>query len=335
MLLTCEVTREIKCQREGIQILDYYHYRNTKKKGKQSDDDSLTSAAGGNDNDKTLSLEEELKQLQSKQNKDDDSPSAFSVYDTGCRGSVFVLCSLPNCEIIEPIQTEYQKSKLMVAAGAGELEQQQSTTDENVTTKEALGEDADATETTSKKFKTDDEMSPAATTKSETPEPSTTNLPPLSDPPVWDPIATVDQILEDRLSNTITEAPLSRFVTRMIPIQATCFAAEEELRLTCQQLLPRYFPSTTQTFAIVMKRRSCERLQRDAIIDTIATIVLQIAPHCKAQMEQPDLTIMVEICRSLCGISVLKNYHRYKNFNLFTLEEEAKQESTIKRATAS
>jgi tRNA acetyltransferase TAN1 len=300
ILLTCETTREVKCQREGLEILNYY------LQSMQESDEQASSAPDKKDSisNAPLSLEEELKQLQSKSSTENDakSSSAFAVYNTGCRGSVMVVCTLPGCELIDPIQTEYKKAKL--------LEQEGGQTKGDDDDKEQDGKETNEPNKKPKTEESNDQRSPPTTGTSET------EL-------VWDPVATVDAILADRVSKKNIAAPSSRFVTRVIPIQATCFASEEELRLTCQQLLPKYLPRDTKSFAIVMKRRNCQGLKRDQVIDTIATIVLELVPNCKVQLDQPDITIMVEICRTLCGVSVLKNYHQYKNFNLFSNEEKA------------
>ncbi|KAG7336587.1 THUMP domain containing protein [Nitzschia inconspicua] len=342
ILFTCETTREVKCQREGLEILEYY--LQSMNRGNDDDDDkdnrgvaatALPSTVVDNDDDDNkntkpspsssvpLSLEEELKQLKSKASKggnynydNNGNKSSFGVYDTGCRGSVFVICTLPNCELIEPIQTEYQKAKILA-------EQQQKNDDDmtNDRTKAATTTTNDEESESNNKNNNNDQDVPTKK-KPKIDKVSTKETSVIATP--WDPIATVDAILADRTSGKSNVGiPSSRFITRIIPIQATCFASEEELRLTCENLLPKYLPKDTKTFAIVMKRRNCERLKRDAIIDIIANIVVGLVPKCKAQMDKPEITITVEICRTLCGISVVKNYDQYKNFNLFSLTEHS------------
>jgi tRNA(Ser,Leu) C12 N-acetylase TAN1 len=273
VLLTCETGRELKCRREGLEILNYYYLKSTEPDNARVDTTSL-------------SLEDELKQLQSKSSNSADT-STFAVYDTGCRGTIFILCALPNCHLIEPIQTDYQRAK----AAESRVDVQASF----------------------KKPKTleSEDSTPVPTIESLV----ASNMP--RDPPIWDPLATVDSVLADRSVNTDVSAPSSRFVTRMIPIQATCFASEEELRLTCTKLLQNYFPRDAKTFAIVSKRRNCGGLKRDQIINTVASIVLELVPGCQVHLDKPQITVMVEICRTLCGVSVLKNAQDYKNFNLF------------------
>jgi hypothetical protein len=82
VMLTCETGRERKCQHEGMDILNHY-----------CDPDTIHQEKSNY----VISLEEELKLLRSK-NK--SANHMFSVYDTGIRGIVFVMCTKPGCNLI-------------------------------------------------------------------------------------------------------------------------------------------------------------------------------------------------------------------------------------------
>jgi tRNA acetyltransferase TAN1 len=105
-------------------------------------------------------------------------------------------------------------------------------------------------------------------------------------------------------------------------MQATCFASAEEIRLTSRALLTKLFaPNAFKTFAISTKRRICSNVTRKEIIDTVAEIVLELNPKCKVDLDNPEATITVEICRTLCGISVVPKSHEFHNFSLVTARE--------------
>lgn len=120
--------------------------------------------------------------------------------------------------------------------------------------------------------------------------------------------------------------PSSRFVQRMIPLQATCFASIDEIRATAQALMKKFFPLKAKTFAIAAKRRNNGNLKRDQIIDTVAGLVLASNPDCKVNLENPEVTIIVEVCKTLCGISVVSSCDKFKNFNLVMVREQQDQE---------
>lgn len=296
MLLTCETGRETKCQREGLEILMHYYNGRDGNEDNDSANTADSSQVPPTVDSKPLSLEEELKQLQQsnknkKKNKNsNDQTDPLQVYDTGCRGTVFLVCTLPDSQLIEPILTEYKKSKQ----------------------------------------REDDDDTSVKNSKIETPS-----------SPSWDPIATFQAIWKDRIAPPTTatsEAPSSRFVTRMIPVQATCFASPEELSLTAAALLKRHFAmgeetsttakttTTTKTFAITAKRRNCQNLPREKIIDVVAAVMEEQETSnrkLKVDLSNPDITIVVEVCKTLCGVSVVENALQYKNFNLLAADEAA------------
>lgn len=207
---------------------------------------------------------------------------------------------------------------------------------------------------------------------------------------LWDPVETVRQILgdvrsadqdyrgcddadgaDDEEEETMesakdgTDAPGSRFITRAIPMQVTCFASIEEITLVINAMLERFLvpnvdgavPSddkdsankkegddskegekegakndeaatksrTTTTFKIEFKRRNCTHLSRDKVIDAVAPLVINMGTNKSSpfavNLVDPDYIIRFEVCRTLCGISILPRQKWYKNFNLVELRE--------------
>ena len=189
----------------------------------------------------------------------------------------------------------------------------------------------------------------------------------------WDPIQTVRDIFED-VRNNDTTAPRSRFVTRLIPIQATCFVSLEEIEANVGELIKTFlipvgihnmkklqeqgrlndrdeYKALLPSFKIDLKKRHCNHIRRDTIIDMIAKIIQtetskfwgdQSELRSKLSEDEnkcPDLfkvdlsnakhTIIIEICRTLCGMAVVENAKEYRNFNLLTVqEEETKKEKS-------
>jgi tRNA acetyltransferase TAN1 len=306
VLLTCERGREFKCQREGIYILQHYSTSANK-----NDDDV---GADVDDADTSLSLEEELKLLKSKDKK--KSGVGFAAYDTGCMGTVFVLCTKPGCNLIPPIRLE----KSTKDAGSTEKPDNDEDVTEEASIPQAKKTRVEAKDTALKESVSDGDQS-------KNPEDLEATGTPVSDQPpsLWDPIQMVRSIHSD-LQNGSKNIPSSRFVTRMIPIQATCFSSIEEIRATTQALIAKYLPPTTKSFAIATKRRICENVRREQIIDTIAKLVVESNPNCKVDLENPEMTIVVEVCKTLCGISIIRQCHEFHNFNVETIRENAREQ---------
>ena len=135
----------------------------------------------------------------------------------------------------------------------------------------------------------------------------------------------VDRVVEDMKKGRRGSYPSSRFTTRMIPIQATCFAGLEEIQYAVESLVSSIILSITNseaassstdgehpkkkkgttTFAIQTKRRICGHLKREQIIEAVGQQVAKSAPDWTVNLSEPDYTVIVEICKNLAGISVV------------------------------
>jgi len=321
VLLTCERGREQKCAREGIEILNHYF-----SDGGSVGSGKIEGESGGRNDkddkavkDNNLTLEDELKLLKSKGRSLESS--AFAEYNTSCRGTVFVLCALPNCNLIPTIQTEYMQSNNNININTKNEDTVNTSTSETDNVNNSADSGSVILLEEEKKDKTNIvakhvgklEEAPGISSSAEV---QIKNNNTCSTNPPWDPISTVRLIMSDIDNDSNKAVPRSRFVTRMIPIQATCFASSEELTLTTKELLDRYLSRTTKSFAIVTKRRHCSNLDRNTVIKIVGDAVVRLVPNCKVQLDKPDVTVMVEICNTLCGISVIENLKDCRNFNL-------------------
>jgi hypothetical protein len=247
IFVTCEAGRERKCQREAMDLIHHYYYASRsammQKQAQHGDEKSLLVKGVPLDGQEgqSLSLEEELAMLRkgsaveevlsyepnvkrprTASEKTSSMKSPFSVYDTGMRGMVCILCTLPGCEFVP------YEDILSGIRGAKEK-----------------GGGADAT----------NENSPAVNRDSMRSESSKENGREDHTPP-WDPVETVKCIFRDvkraidgsndvNIGSTkeggitngkrgggeeelsipyelsVSPPPGSRFISRMIPMQTT------------------------------------------------------------------------------------------------------------------
>jgi tRNA acetyltransferase TAN1 len=304
VLLTCETGREGKCRREGLDILRHYLYDQEKKNET-------------NEKKKPHTLDEEIALLQkgasSEQVLTDERSEAFAVYETGCRGTVFVMCTLTNCDLIPCIRLEKRKA-----------------------TQEADGNDSSKRARLEQHEKALEKEEDSAT-KLESCESSelkgeirdTSAAAEIDIEPPWDPLDTVQRVLKD-LDSASTSAPSSRFVTRMVPIQATCFVSLEEIGLTAKALIQKYLADKNpSTFAVAVKKRNCATVTRDQVIDAVARELVGTddSSKWKVNLKSPDFTFQVEICKTLCGMSIVENSTKYRNFNLVEIREASQAQA--------
>jgi len=414
MLLSCETSKERKCQREGLDILLHYHHReqattanvdsvvpDAKEDGDVTACRKSDEAAGaGECGTKGLSLEEEIAMLNSGVSTDDilqcvdndgvvnaakgrkKGGKMFQVYDTSVGGTVFVLCTLPGCSI----DTKLGEGQEVADDASGDKETadpppsdgMDEKVEENKKRKTADGTAADdiSTSATTKKQKVQPDQQPT-THSTDQQNPIDNDL-----PPTWDPVQTVQSIIHDIKTENphTTITPSSRFVTRMIPIQHTCYASLVEMRHHLRALLiAKFIPIGVEryrnrtvggdaeyalpSFKIDFRRRNCSNAKRADVIDMIAGVVAELTEKAlaeeqsggedspevkgssgdkvvvveekatlpkkqlfKVDLKDPEYTILIEICQTICGMSVLPNARAFHNFNLIALREKAKSE---------
>lgn len=305
ILVTCEAGREHQCQRDALEIVRHYY---------SSSDNLLTKDACGKTTSvsdkkessafqvptRPLDLEEEISMLQQGvcsevvcqgERTKHVSKEPFQIYDTGVRGVVFVMYTPADSH------TTNQHHRI---------------------------------DKTQDDLKAVDIVNPTA------------SLEQFTNYSSWDPFDTIRNIIHDIQCRT-HHVPRSRFVTRMIPIQTTCFASLPEISHTAklffsQVLFPigrqaRHANHKPPTFKIDLHRRSCSNVNRDEVIRSIASMVWNYSdedttqeqvtqdhvPLFDVDLKNPEYTILIEICRTLCGMSVVPNVKAYDNFNLVSI----------------
>ena len=295
MLLSCETGQERKCQRDGLDILRHYYnrlfvntlYPHQKQQGPiRTLDEEIQLLKAGKSVDSVLDPRPPEK-------VQEEEP--FQVYETGVAGTVLII------HVANPQEEE------------------------------------------------DDDCA----------------APPLAKKTkriAWDPMTTMTTIMQHlKFPDTCGDEPppRSRFVTRMIPLQVTCFPSMEEMKPVLQNLLQIHVlpigiqvyhllqtnPSTSlPTFKVEFRKRHCNQVTRnvfiDLVIQSLSTLIQEAGINklsvgenpndsqivnslYKVDLTRPDYTIMAEICRNICGISVIQNVSQFHNFNLMEVGNSA------------
>ena len=255
IFVSCESGREKKCQWEALELMHHYYYSSRHDPDEQNDAKTQLQPDGENDvadidneatngnnqmqqeqEEKPLSLEEELSLLRkgvmaeevltydnsskrqkvgtNNKKKVSSMKSPFSVYDSGVRGMICILCNLPGCEVIP-----YDEIVAKIHAARKEKAENQSSSahDNNEVTNNNGNNEVGNSEKVEKNPDLNDRSSAS----------------------VWDPIDTVKRIMEGAIeernsantSKSLISPPSSRFISRMLPMQATVSRYMYMLRL--------------------------------------------------------------------------------------------------------
>ncbi|EAL61484.1 hypothetical protein DDB_G0291908 [Dictyostelium discoideum AX4] len=129
-----------------------------------------------------------------------------------------------------------------------------------------------------------------------------------------DPISLTSRIFKDcETSKTLK----TKEISRLIPISKFIHLSNmmEEIKI----LIDKYFCDPIEKiikYKIEFKSRNNEKINKMEYIQEIAKL---INPNHKVDLNNPELTIIIEIIKFYCGVSIVSNYNECKRFNLVGL----------------
>lgn len=113
-----------------------------------------------------------------------------------------------------------------------------------------------------------------------------------------------------------TKAKKTKFTLRMLPIETVCKAKLEAIVEAGGLLFDKYFIKKPSTFSINFSRRYNSDIQRDDVIKELADLVALKNPLNKVNLKEPEQSVIVEIIKGHCLLSVLPDYLKLKKYNL-------------------
>ncbi|XP_009798640.1 uncharacterized protein LOC107777364 [Nicotiana tabacum] len=125
------------------------------------------------------------------------------------------------------------------------------------------------------------------------------------------------EIIQHMMSSLAsTKRHVSRFILRVLPVEVTCYASEEEIGRAIKPLVEQYLPAETDTpkkFAVLYEARANTGINKMKIIDTVAKSVP--SPH-KVDLSNPEINIVVQIVKTVCLLGVVEKYKELSKYNL-------------------
>uniref|UniRef100_A0A061QXB3 tRNA acetyltransferase TAN1 n=1 Tax=Tetraselmis sp. GSL018 TaxID=582737 RepID=A0A061QXB3_9CHLO len=114
-----------------------------------------------------------------------------------------------------------------------------------------------------------------------------------------------------------TKQMKSRHCIRLIPVEESCQASLEQIKELSKTMADSVFKgSEGLKFAVAFEKRghSGECNDRMKVIDTVVGNIEQ--PPNKVDLTKPDKTVLVQIVKNSCGMSIVDNYHKLKKYNM-------------------
>ncbi|XP_022593949.1 THUMP domain-containing protein 1 [Seriola dumerili] len=148
-----------------------------------------------------------------------------------------------------------------------------------------------------------------------------------------------DKLVHHILSDLhTTKKKKSRVILRMLPVTGTCKAFQDDMVKYLTTFLEPWFKTPScATYQIAFKARNSSHNKRDEIIKSIAGLVGKLNPKNKVDLTNPELTIIVEVIKAVCCISVVKDYTLYRKYNVQEVvkEDAPKPDVTTAKTDAS
>ncbi|XP_001500732.1 THUMP domain-containing protein 1 [Equus przewalskii] len=142
-----------------------------------------------------------------------------------------------------------------------------------------------------------------------------------------EPEKLVHHILQDMYK---TKKKKTRVILRMLPISGTCKAFLEDMKKYAETFLEPWFKAPNKgTFQIVYKSRNNSHLNREEVIKELAGIVGSLNTENKVDLTNPQYTVVVEIIKAVCCLSVVKDYMLFRKYNLQEVVKSAKDPSQL------
>lgn len=149
---------------------------------------------------------------------------------------------------------------------------------------------------------------------------------------IEDPLTLGCTIIRDLAESKIKQ---TKVTLRFIPIEAVCRAKMEDIKIAAGALFDKHFLKEPSTFGIILNRRHHSELKRDDVIKELAELVISKNIGNKVNLKDAKKSIIVEIIKSICMISVLPDYMALKKYNINELwakkeEKISSQEEDVK-----
>ncbi|XP_048080615.1 THUMP domain-containing protein 1 isoform X2 [Ursus arctos] len=110
----------------------------------------------------------------------------------------------------------------------------------------------------------------------------------------------------------------------------TCKAFLEDMKKYAETFLEPWFKAPNKgTFQIVYKSRNNSHMNREEVIKELAGIVGSLNSENKVDLTNPQYTVVVEIIKAVCCLSVVKDYMLFRKYNLQEVVKSAKDPSQL------
>ncbi|XP_064632960.1 THUMP domain-containing protein 1-like isoform X2 [Lineus longissimus] len=146
---------------------------------------------------------------------------------------------------------------------------------------------------------------------------------------VDDPGEMVHKIMSDVYE---TKTSKVRHIQRMLPISHTCKAYKDDINALMPTILQPHldkYPGGRPSFCVVFKVRNSNSVGRTDVYEVVGDVMMD----CQVDTVNPDLVVIVEVIKTVCCISVVTDYFKFRKFNMHEIVQRTVDRGAVGEKT--
>lgn len=122
------------------------------------------------------------------------------------------------------------------------------------------------------------------------------------------------QLMSSKEGDSKIKWPRETVIERIVPMQRTCSATIPNLLETIKPMIEEHLSENKEptTWGIVTHHRNNKEINRKSVIDAVAVLV---PPKHPVNLSSPSITVIVEIIKSTCCITLTPDFHSLAKYN--------------------
>lgn len=142
-----------------------------------------------------------------------------------------------------------------------------------------------------------------------------------------DPLPLSLRIMDDILKQ---QRQKTKKLIRMIPVQATCRAFQDDIVKAVKGLCESYFKEKGESFYIAIKVKNNNSVDRESLKASLITVVTEAHSANTPELKDPDVVVNIDVIKNVCCISFLPGYFtKYCKYNLLSLGNKKENTKNI------
>ncbi|KAF8896167.1 hypothetical protein BD779DRAFT_564936 [Infundibulicybe gibba] len=133
-------------------------------------------------------------------------------------------------------------------------------------------------------------------------------------PPI-DPVELVVKHINNVLHTGVAR---TRYTHRLVPVSGSCVANVQEIEALCRATFTSFISlhPDKYRYKIELRVRNHTTIPRPTLIQAIARCIPE--GH-KVDLTDPEIFILVEVFKSVCGIGIVRDYYKLQKFNVMEI----------------